>query len=83
MGELRRFKAHATIASLLRALAGSLFQKFGFFMDCLRISKRKGSWYADCTVYCVYITYLLQINFFLVFFSDLQTCQNHYNVSQP
>ena len=27
---------NATIASVLRALAGSLFQKFGFFMDCLR-----------------------------------------------
>ena len=27
---------NATIARVLRALAGSLFQKFGFFMDCLR-----------------------------------------------
>jgi hypothetical protein len=26
---------NATIASVLRALAGSLFHKFGFFMDCL------------------------------------------------
>ena len=27
---------NATIASVLRALAGSLFQKFGSFIDCLR-----------------------------------------------
>ena len=28
---------NATIDSVLRELAGSLFHKFGFFMDCLRI----------------------------------------------
>jgi len=28
---------NATIASVLRALAGSLFHKFGFFMDWSRI----------------------------------------------
>jgi hypothetical protein len=28
---------NANIASVLRLLAGSLFQTFGFFMDCLRI----------------------------------------------
>jgi len=28
---------NATIASMLRAPVGSLFQKFGFFMDCPRI----------------------------------------------
>jgi len=26
-----------TIASILLALAGSLFHQFGFFMDCLRL----------------------------------------------
>ena len=30
---------NATIASVLRVLIGSLFHKFGFFMDCLRIQQ--------------------------------------------
>ena len=34
--ELKSPLHNATIASVLRALAGSLFHKFGFFMDCLR-----------------------------------------------
>jgi len=36
--KLKSLLHNATIASMLCALAGSLFHKFGFFMDCLCIS---------------------------------------------
>jgi hypothetical protein len=42
----------ATIAGVLRALAGSLFQKFGFFMDGLRICNKLNVLLVGCYKYC-------------------------------
>jgi hypothetical protein len=49
---------------MLRAPIGSLFQKFGFFMDCPRMSRIMGTFYEDQRTFVVVVrSFLLRLRY--------------------
>jgi len=61
---------NATIASMLRAPVGLLFQKFGFFMDCPRI-------YHQLHIQQFYV---LPTHCIYVFYVDLRTNSDYFPI---